>query len=98
MGMTDQNPPMPTGPEIQRLVLRALHALGGRAHRQTITRKAIELGGFTREQLAVPPPPKNTGRFGNKIKFMVSIALSTLKKKGLITNVGDGDWILVEPR
>lgn len=89
---------MPTGPEIQRLVTRALHALGGRAHRQTIMLKVIELGAFTREQLTVPPPPKNTGRFDSKIKFMVSFSLSKLKEQGLITNVGGGDWILLDDR
>jgi hypothetical protein len=70
--LTEKNPPMPTGPEIQRLMMRAL---GGRAYRQTIIRKVLEQGAFTRAQLAVPPPPRNTGRFDNKIKFMVSIAL-----------------------
>ena len=88
-------PSMPTGSELQELILRALQSLGGSAHRTTIFRRVITLGAFTREQLAVAPPTTNQGRFNNHIECLTSTNLSALKKKGYIDNVGGGDWVLL---
>jgi hypothetical protein len=57
----------------------------------------LALGAFTRAQLAVPPPATNTGGFPNRIEYLVSHALSALKKKGEIDNVGGGEWVRLGP-
>ena len=75
------------------LSLRTIRALGGQiTDRRSYYRKAIELGEFTRDQLAVPPPPKNTANLNNKIEFELSFALSKLKQKGLLENPSRGVW------
>lgn len=83
---------MPDGPAIQELVLEAVDQLGGRAHRRAITRRVLEIGNFSPEQLAVPPPSTNTGGFPNRIEYLVSHSLSALKKKGRLDNVERGEW------
>ena len=88
-------PSTPRGPELQRLIIRALRSLGGRAHRTMIFQRVTELGAFTREQLAVPPPATNRGRFKNHIECLTSTNLSALKKKGIVDNVGGGYWALL---
>jgi hypothetical protein len=88
---------MPPASELRPLILRALDSLGGTAHRNALIRRTIELGAFTREQLAVPPPATNTGRFANHISCLISTSISGLKKRGEITNIGGGRWTRIDP-
>jgi hypothetical protein len=86
---------MPTGPEIQRRVMRVMTSVEGPAHRRAITRRVIAIAGFTQAELAVPAPASNQGGFPNRIEYLVSHALSALKRQGKLDNIGGGEWVVV---
>ena len=86
---------LPPNSKFQDLVIAALRDLGGTAERWDIINRGIELGRFTPAQLAVPPPPRNKGRFDNRIQFEFSFALTHLKGAGRITNPSRGVWTLL---
>ncbi|MDQ3647202.1 MAG: winged helix-turn-helix domain-containing protein [Actinomycetota bacterium] len=94
--MTTQRDSLPSNDWFQELVLRAVRELGGRAHRQEIVQRARDLGHFTEDQLAAPPPPGNSGHFDDKIGFELSFALSHLKAAGQLANPERGYWSLPE--
>jgi len=84
---------LPNTNAFEELALKTIRALGGEIlDRKMFYRKGIELGGFTKAQLAIPPPPGNRGSFSNKIEFSLSFALSHLKHAGRVDNPRRGVW------
>jgi hypothetical protein len=85
---------LPDGATLERLMLDALKALGGRAQRQAIKRKALELGRFTRAQLAIPAPPSKRGQYPNRLSYLLDWALNALKRQQRVRRIGPGEWEL----
>jgi hypothetical protein len=88
-----RNPHMPNRDQVRTLTIKALEALGGRARRQEVIGKALELGDFTDCQLAVPPPPSHP-RYGSLIGYWLSWSLTENKKAGLLQNPDRNVWSL----
>jgi hypothetical protein len=85
---------LPDRATLAGLMLEALKALGGRAQRQPIKRKAVELGRFTREQLAIPAPPSKRGQYPNQLEYRLDWALNALHRQQRVRRVGPGEWEL----
>jgi hypothetical protein len=84
---------LPDTAAFEELAMKTVRSLGGEIQdRATYYRKGIELGGFTREQIAIPPPPGNQAGFNSKVEFALSFALSRLKKSGRLENPRRGVW------
>jgi len=79
----------------QDLVCKAVRDLGGSAEREAIYEKAIEIGQFSDEQLAIPPPPGNQANLPSKVHFEISFALSDAKTAGRLDNPSRGVWVSV---
>src|SRR4051795_1567622 len=73
--------PLPANAVFRELTLSALRDLGGRAHRDAIRDRALALGQFTKDQLAVPPPSTHT-RYGSRVEYLLSWSLTWLKRDG----------------
>lgn len=86
---------LPTQHEMVPLVLAALDALGGEAHRRDIVDKALELGEFSDEQMAVAPPPSQVGRYETKIHYHLAWALHLAKREGRLAKLGGARWRLL---
>jgi hypothetical protein len=56
------NAPLPDAKWFAELALRTIRALGGQiTDRRTYYREGLQIGGFTPEQVAIPPPPAQHG-------------------------------------
>jgi hypothetical protein len=75
-------------------IVRSLESLGGEAYRDDIIARALELGGFTREQLAVPPPPSKVGIYPTYVAYRLSWALTELRRDGVVDVVAPTRWTL----
>ena len=85
---------LPAQPTFHLLILRALRELGGRAERQAIRRRAVELGHFTTTQLAIPASPSKRRQYGSMIDCRLSWALTQLKHTGRVERVAPSTWAL----
>lgn len=85
---------VPTQKEMVPLIVEALEALGGEADRHDIVSKALELGAFSEEQMAVEPPPSQVGRYDTKVHYHLAWAMNLAKNEGLIERVEHGRWRL----
>lgn len=93
MGLMDEAVPLPARAVCRRLILEALTELGGRATRRDVTDRALQLGGFSDDQLAVPPPPSHP-QYANQIEYRLSWAMTDLKRIGEVVNPERGIWAL----
>jgi restriction system protein len=73
------------------LTLKALENLGDTDSNPVIEKKAIELGGFSDQQLAVP----GTGRY-TKVTHELAWSRSMLKAVGALENPKDGTWSITD--
>jgi hypothetical protein len=87
---------LPKAAEYRELILTALQDLGGRASRDALTSRALELGHFTEAQLAVPPPPSHP-QYASQIAYRFSWAMTDLKRAGRIENPERSVWALPAP-
>jgi hypothetical protein len=74
--------------------LDAVRALGGEAERRAIVQRALADGGFTRHELAAPPPPAAAVKFPSMVDYQLSWALTNLKRDGLLENPARSVWRL----
>jgi restriction system protein len=72
--------------------IEALRALGGSGAIQELNEKAIELEGYTDEQLAV----MHGGGEKSEIEYRLAWARTNLKNLGAVTNSSRGVWALTE--
>jgi hypothetical protein len=93
MGLMDEAVPLPARAVCRCLILEALTELGGRATRRDVTDRALQLGGFSDDQLAVPPPPSHP-QYANQIEYRLSWAMTDLKRIGEVVNPERGIWAL----
>jgi hypothetical protein len=80
--------------------LEALRQLGGSARREQIRERAIQIAGFTEDELAWPPPEAAREKYDTLVEHQLSWALTDLKRKRLVENPARGTWRLagtVEP-
>lgn len=88
--MDDVRPPKH---KCERAIIAALEALGGEAHRASITRHAAQSDLFNLAERRSPAPPSK-GQYVTYLNYTLSWALTTLKKQGLVDNDGQGRWRL----
>ena len=74
--------------------LDAVRGLGGEAERRAIVQRALADGGFTRRELAAPPPPAASVKFASMVDYELSWALTNLKRDGLLENPARSVWRL----
>ena len=94
-------PFIPPQSTFNQLTVKALKALGGRAHRQAIKDKAIQLADFSKAQLTVPQPfqnPQHRRAYPTKVGYRLAWALTDLKNRGVVRKEGDGIWSLATHR
>jgi hypothetical protein len=65
-------------------IIRSLESLGGEAYRDDVIARALELGSFTPEQMAVPPPPSKDGIYPTYVAYRLSWALTELRRDGVV--------------
>ena len=99
--MAGHEPLIPPQSTFNHLTVKALKALGGRAHRQAIRDKAIQVGDFSKAQLTVPQPfqnPEHRRAYPTKVGYRLAWALTDLKNRGVVRKEGDGIWSLATHR
>lgn len=80
--------------EVVNLVLSSTRDLGGSARRRDIINRAVELGHFTDDELALPPRYKR-GTYGGHVKTIIDYAVWEASQKGLLVSTGEpGTWRL----
>jgi hypothetical protein len=84
---------LPPSVWFQDLVCKAVRDLGGSARTEEIYEKAIELGQFAEEQLAVPAP--DGADFPSKVHAEMSSALTRAKADGRLDSPDDEIWLSV---
>lgn len=77
---------------MKELLVRALRDLGGRASRSQVRDRAIELGDFTKAELA-----RQSAKPGmTQVEYQLGWALSQLKNEGRLANPQRGIWTTVD--
>jgi restriction endonuclease Mrr len=74
--------------------LEALKALGGEARRDAIHERALADGGFSRRELAAPPPERAGEKYARLVDHDLSWALTNLRRDGLVEKPEWGTWRL----
>lgn len=88
---------MPQARDLADLIVRSLEMLGGKAHRHDVTRKAIEIGAFTRAQLAEPTHAIAKRRtYPTELHYRMSLAITHARNAGLIERVERNVWRLTQ--
>jgi hypothetical protein len=85
---------LPGARALQDLVQEALTQLGGTAHRRALMQRALEIGGFSAEQRALPPPPSKREQYKSQLDYRLSWALHHLHQSGAIERVEPSVWRL----
>jgi hypothetical protein len=76
----------------QDLVCKAVRDLGGSAANEAIFEKAIEIGQFSEEQLALLPPPDEDGGLASRVHFEILAALRQAAADARLAAAGDDGW------
>jgi hypothetical protein len=87
---------LPERTALEALMVEALAALGGRAHRRAATERAIELGRFSDAQLRLPPPASKSTQYPSQLEYQLDWALNALLRQGRVRRLGVGEWALAE--
>lgn len=85
---------LPPNMWFQDLVCKAVRDLGGSADTDAIYEKAVEIGRFSDEQLALPAPG-DRAQPQSRVHSEISSALSRAKADGRLDNPSDGVWVSV---
>ena len=82
---------LPPSVWFQDLVCKAVRDLGGSARTQEIYTKAIEIGQFAEEQLAIPAP-EDEADLPSKVHAEILSALRVAKADARLDNPSDEEW------
>jgi hypothetical protein len=96
LGFEVRNTTEPDTPDrdyVRSLTVLALVELGRPAHRDEVIAAALEIGGFSEAELAIPAPPSHP-RYGSLIGYWLSWSLSENKNAELLANPSHGYWAL----
>lgn len=75
--------------EVVPLVLQAMREMGGEGRRRDIIDRAVKLGRFSDEEVALPPRYRR-GTYGGHVETILDYALWEAQQAGQVESTGQG--------